>query len=472
LFDQITNPIAGLMIGILATVLVQSSSTSTSIIVSLVGAGAMSIEVAIPVVMGANIGTSVTNTLVAMGQANDSDQFEKAFAGATVHDMFNFLAVMVLLPIEVVTGMLKHLTGAIMPADLGPKGDKWVGPIKIIVGPVVKLFLDVDSKVVEKVAAGSTTCADIYAKILTGNGPCGEGKATGIIKCACNSDGSIKYCPTFFTDHATADDEMAAGGVALFISLVLLCVCLGVLVRILQHMVMGTSATMLRKATDVNGYLAMLIGCGITILVQSSSITTSVLTPLVGVGVLPLSKMYPLSLGANIGTTFTAILASLVSSKPAAVQIALCHLFFNLIGILIWYPIPFMRNVPLKAARGLGTLTRRYKSFPLIYIGFSFVLGPLMLLGISSLYENGGPLMFLGILITVALVVSILYFIFWWLRRDGQAKIYAKLDRQQLHANTLKDLPQTIQAMQAEIDALKKSANGIGMEGVTPKLLA
>jgi sodium-dependent phosphate cotransporter len=229
---------------------------------------------------------------------------------------------------------------------------------------------------------------------------------------------------------------------------------------------------MLRKATDVNGYIAMLIGCGITILVQSSSITTSVLTPLVGVGVLPLSKMFPLTLGANIGTTFTAMLASLVSTKPAAVQIALCHLFFNLIGIAIWYPIPFMRNVPLRAATALGTLTRRYKTFPLIYIGFCFLVGPLGLLGVSSLYENGGPLMILGVLITIVIVGSLAYFIFWWTRRDGQQKTYAKLDRQQLHNDTLKNLPATIQAMQAKIDSLEKANGAANTDDVEMKLLA
>jgi sodium-dependent phosphate cotransporter len=62
LFGSITNPFAALVIGILATVLVQSSSTTTSIIVTLVGAEALSVKSGIYMVMGSNIGTSVTNT--------------------------------------------------------------------------------------------------------------------------------------------------------------------------------------------------------------------------------------------------------------------------------------------------------------------------------------------------------------------------------------------------------------------------
>merc|ERR1712176_85535 len=112
LFKDDMNPIAGLMVGILCTVLLQSSSTTTSIIVSLVGADAIAVKAAIYMIMGANIGTSVMNTIVAMGQMGDGDQLERAFAAATVHDMFNFLSVAVFLPIELITGYLNRLTSA------------------------------------------------------------------------------------------------------------------------------------------------------------------------------------------------------------------------------------------------------------------------------------------------------------------------------------------------------------------------
>jgi sodium-dependent phosphate cotransporter len=60
---------------------------------------------AIPIIMGANIGTSITNTIVSLTQAGDRDQFRRAFAGATVHDMFNWLTVITLLIVEVTTRM-------------------------------------------------------------------------------------------------------------------------------------------------------------------------------------------------------------------------------------------------------------------------------------------------------------------------------------------------------------------------------
>ena len=125
---DIDNPIAGLCIGILATVLLQSSSTTTSITVGLVP-DILEVKLAIFVIMGANIGTSVTNTIVSMGHLGDGDELERAFAGATVHDMFNFGAVLILLPLEAITGFLYHITDAITPDEVSD-GEKWVGPVK------------------------------------------------------------------------------------------------------------------------------------------------------------------------------------------------------------------------------------------------------------------------------------------------------------------------------------------------------
>ena len=94
----------GLMIGVLGTVLVQSSSTFTSIIVAAIGGANLPISIAVPMLMGANIGTSVTNTLVAMTQVGDKKQFERAFSAATVHDCFNWCSVIVFLVLELATG--------------------------------------------------------------------------------------------------------------------------------------------------------------------------------------------------------------------------------------------------------------------------------------------------------------------------------------------------------------------------------
>jgi len=277
LFGEETNPIAGLMVGILATVLLQSSSTTTSIVVSLIGS-AVSVSQGIYMIMGANIGTSVTNTIVAMGQMGDGDQLERAFAGATVHDLFNFLTVAVLLPVEVVTGYLEHLTAAMVKGATLKEGEKWEGPIKKIVAPLGDKVIMANKKVISNVAQGKSTCESFYPIECEDRVVSYSTCKTGLIGC----DKSTGDCPAFFDQDAGMQEDKVAGGVCFFISIFILFSCLIGLVAILQKLLLGVSTRIIYKATNVNGYVGMAIGCGITIIVQSSSITTSALTPLVG----------------------------------------------------------------------------------------------------------------------------------------------------------------------------------------------
>ena len=140
-------------------------------------------------------------------------------------------------------------------------------------------------------------------------------------------------------------------------------------------------------AKHFTGYAAMLIGAILTILLNSSSIFTSALTPLVGVGVVTIERMYPLTLGANIGTTFTAILASLAQDGDKlsdSMQVSMCHLFFNISGILLWYPVPFMRKLPIYLAKRLGSTTAKYRWFAVLYLIMMFFVMPATIFGLSA----------------------------------------------------------------------------------------
>ena len=295
------NPVAALVIGELATALVQSSSTTTSIIVSLVGSDAMSINTGIYMVMGANIGTSVTNTIVSMGQMADGVQLERAFAGATVHDLFNLLSVAVLFPLELISGYLYRFTSIMLPSAVAD-GDKWEGPIKKIVSPLASRIIKANKDVIKDIATGKVENCDAYYPTLCIGGiedykhcasKCGDGEEKGV---DCGRVGLITCdqksgCPAFFQNGATKQDDSIAGGVCLVLSLVFLLLCLMGLVNVLQRGLMGMSTRIIYKATNVPGIVAIVIGAAVTVLVQSSSITTSVLTPLVGIGVIQLEQV-------------------------------------------------------------------------------------------------------------------------------------------------------------------------------------
>mmetsp|Transcript_35203 Transcript_35203/g.57396 ORF Transcript_35203/g.57396 Transcript_35203/m.57396 type:complete len:610 (-) Transcript_35203:182-2011(-) len=460
LMSEDTNPVAALVIGELATALVQSSSTTTSIVVTLVGAEAVNVKTGIYLIMGANIGTSVTNTIVAMGQMGSGDQLERAFAGATVHDLFNLLSVAVLFPLELITGYLFRLTSAMLP-DSVSKDDKWNGPIKKIVSPLVSRVLKPNKNVIKEVAVGKVESCDAYYPVYCVDGiedykHCVtdtkgiEGQGVGLITC----DKKVG-CPAFFQHGASKQDDATSGGICLFLSLVLLLLCLMGLVNVLQRGLMGMSTRVIYKATKVPGVFAILIGAAITILVQSSSITTSVLTPLVGLGVIQLEQMLPLTLGANIGTTITGLLAALVSGKVEALQVALAHLFFNISGIIIWYPLPFMRKVPLEGARALGRYTRRSRSIPPIYVAIVFFIIPLLLLGLSELFQQGSVgYTVLGALLVIFVAFAIVRFAWWWKRQEGKEKFLACLDRRQTMSATTKTLPEDMQYLKAKVGQL------------------
>uniref|UniRef100_A0A6Q2X3F6 Sodium-dependent phosphate transport protein 2B n=1 Tax=Esox lucius TaxID=8010 RepID=A0A6Q2X3F6_ESOLU len=372
--EVLSNPVAGLVIGVLVTVLVQSSSTSSSIVVSMVSSGLLEVQSAVPVIMGANIGTSVTNTIVAMMQAGDRNEFRRAFAGATVHDFFNWLSVLVLLPLEAITGVLYKLTKVVIDSFDIQGGDNAPDLLNVITDPLTNSIIELDKSVINGIATGD---------------PAAMNKS--LIKIWCKTE-KITVSSHIFAYSDLPD--LAVGLILLAVSLLILCSCLILIVKLLNSMLKGQVAVVIKKVlnTDfpfpfgwVTGYIAIMVGAGMTFIVQSSSVFTSAITPLVGIGVISLERAYPLTLGSNIGTTTTAILAAMASpgEKLAnSLQIALCHFFFNIAGILLWYPFPFTR-VPIRLARALGNRTAKYRWFAALYLLLCFFLLPLAILGLS-----------------------------------------------------------------------------------------
>ncbi|MBL7008536.1 MAG: Na/Pi symporter [Planctomycetes bacterium] len=322
LFTGVANPFAGLAVGILATALMQSSSATTSIIVGLVGSGTLGVSTAVPMIMGANIGTTVTNTLVSIGHVRRSQEFRRAFAAATVHDFFNVMAVAVMLPLELATGFLSKSAHAIASGLEMGGGGAFKSPIKTAV----------------KAGAG------VFQDFVTGT--------LGI------SGG-------------------AAAGILLGIGVVLVFVALAAITKNMRSLIAAKAEKALNAALKRSAVFAVAIGTLVTVAVQSSSITTSLLVPLCGSGILTLEAAFPVMLGANIGTTITAFLASMASDQISGLEIALVHVLFNTIGVIGVYPVKAIRRFPMRLATGLAVRATGNKLWVLAYVGFLFVLVPM-----------------------------------------------------------------------------------------------
>jgi len=318
LLSTTSNPFSGLFIGILATSIVQSSSTVTSTTVALVAVGGLDVSRAIPIVMGANMGTSVTNALVAAGQIARPTEFRKAFAVAVVDDFFEILSILILFPLQLATNFLGLGAGFLAQTLAKVGGLTWGNPLKAIVEPTV----DEISQFVSE-----------------------------------------------------------SGILMLVIALILLVLALHNLVINLKVLLIGRVEAFIDKTLFKTAIRAMLLGFVLTAVLQSSSVTTSLAVPLAGIGALTLAQVFPYALGANVGTTTTALMAALVTGEEAALTVAFSHLLYNLVGIGIIWPV---RWLPLRLAETLAAWSVKSKLVPLLYVSVVFFAIPIAVIYLAG----------------------------------------------------------------------------------------
>ncbi len=328
LIASTSNPFVGLFIGILATSIVQSSSTTTSTVVGFVAMGMLSIENAVPIIMGANIGTTVTCAIVSLGHVARPAEFKRAFAAASVHDFFNMMTVLILFPLEIATGFLAKSATFISGLLTGSEGVTFASPVKQVVGPAVDVI---------------------------------KGAAEHVVG-----------------EHAAILVSVLAFGMMLM--------ALWLIVKQTKALALSRAEVMIDRVIGKSGVTGIALGAGITAVIQSSSVTTSLLVPLAGAGIVRLEKIFPIALGANIGTTVTAIMASLAGDSRG-LTIALVHLLFNVAGILIIYPYRPLRRVPMRLARALAGAASRSKRVVAVFVIGLFYAVPGLLILLSRFFD-------------------------------------------------------------------------------------
>ena len=332
LFAFASNPLTGVIIGTVATALIQSSSTVTSIIVGLV-AGGLPVAIAIPMVMGANMGTTITNTIVSLGHVRQGEEFRRAFSAATVHDFFNLLSIVIFLPLEIAFGFLQkigeYLAGLLLGGEsMSVKGFNFIKPL---VKPPVNAMKDLF--------------------------------------------------------HGIGASDLIMGIAFIILGITLIFFVITYIGKLLKVLMVGRAKAILHAAVGRGPISGIFSGTAITVLVQSSSTTTSLVVPLAGSGVFSLKQVYPFTLGANIGTCITAILAATAVSGANAIfalQVALVHFTYNVIGVIVIYGLPFLRNIPIYAAQWLADLAMKSKLYVAGYIGLVFFIIPIVLIGVSQ----------------------------------------------------------------------------------------
>ncbi|MFP4089995.1 MAG: Na/Pi symporter [Cyclobacteriaceae bacterium] len=316
-----SNPFVGLFIGLQLTAIIQSSSTSTAMIVALVGSGGLSLSAAVPIVMGANIGTTLTSTIVALGFITSKREFRKGISAGSVHDFYNIILTIILFPLEYYYHFLSRLSNflAAWLISLGAETDQAVSP-------------------------------------------------------------SVDTMPSIGIYLTQAVDN---SWLLIVFSFVLLFATIKVMSQIIYGSLIGESKDRIKEFVFSNPYKSFLWGSVVTAAVQSSSITTSLMVPLVATSKVSLQKAFPFVIGANVGTTLTALIAAIFKSE-AAISIALVHFLFNTTGLLVFLPYKPVQRIPSLLAARFGKLTQRNRLYGFLYIVLMFFLIPFLLIYFNS----------------------------------------------------------------------------------------
>lgn len=321
-----SNPFIGLFIGLLTTALLQSSSTTTTIIVAAVASGNLTLCSAIPIVLGANIGTTITSTIISMSYITKQKEFGRAVAAGTVHDIFNILTAIILFPLELRYGFLESIS----------------------------------RKIASFIHIGGSNAS--YQQ--TGFG------FTNLFS------GSIEFLV-----------NLIGPILSLVIGMILLFICIKIFSTFLYKKLIGKTKDKFEQVVFGGRNRSFISGLIVTALAQSSSLTTSLIVPLVAVGKIKIRRAFQFIMGANIGTTITAILAAIFQSE-AALSLALVHLLFNLIGVFLFFLTPYLSKVPLFLAKRLGKLTVKARLVGFTYIFLTFFILPFTLIYFSQNNER------------------------------------------------------------------------------------
>jgi solute carrier family 34 (sodium-dependent phosphate cotransporter) len=320
--NEVSNPFIGLFIGLLVTALIQSSSTTTTMAVAAVATGSITLHNAIPIIMGANIGTTITSTIVALGYIAKRDQFNKAVSAAALHNFFNIIVVLLLFPLEykygIITSSSEYLASKITNPDV----------LTSVTNVQFKLF-----------------DLSIITKLFT----------------------KLAFNPI----------------INLLISFVLLFSSIKLISKIIYEFVIGKTESKMRKYIFKITSKSFLWGTLSTAIIQSSSITTSLVVPLVATGKTTLNKVMPFILGANIGTTITAFIAVIFKSQTA-INIAIAHLLINVFGVIFFLSSPVLRQILEWLASQFGQLASKYRFTIFIYILLVFFILPFLLIYLTQ----------------------------------------------------------------------------------------
>jgi len=344
MIDANTAPMTGLAIGILGTALVQSSSAvvaATMVSMASMVSGGLSMESAmrfgVPMVLGANIGTTITNTIVIFGikRGMTMREFGDTIPGVIVDDVYEALTIGIFFAVEMTTGFLSNIT--------------------LRLGDFFSEVLNLESLF----AAFDKTIIDIIV-----NAPI------------------VKPLTNFMVNLLGP----RIGGILLFVIwFAVIVFSMGLITKGLENLIELEWEDKV-KAAFSNPFRSFFTGFSITWLVGSSSIGTSLVVPFLATKVVDLRKAYPYLCGCNMATTVDlSQIYGYIAGGIVGLMLGSAHVLLNIMALTLWLVSP-LRFVPVMIAEKIGERIQENQNAGVLlafWVIFIFFVVPLAIIFLS-----------------------------------------------------------------------------------------
>lgn len=316
LVTNVTNPFIGFCFGVLATAILQSSSTITSLAVVLVATNTITLQNAIPIVFGSNIGTTFTCLVLSFSHFDKKSEFERGMTAALLHNLFNIICAMIFFSIEF------SLSG--------------FSRISLLLGQQLKVIM----------GGGFNSVVNPFTYLIT--------------------------------PLESALDKIHPIGL-LIASFCLVYTSLRAIVWFFSHQLQAYESKFFDSAKESNKYKTFLSGLSSTAIVHSSSTTTAFMIPLAATKKISLNTAFNFIIGANLGTTLTALSGSL-SKSETSISVAIVHVMFNFLGFIIFFYITPLNRFIQKLASSMARFFEKNRIYFVAYIVVIFFLIPFVLI--------------------------------------------------------------------------------------------
>lgn len=334
IMHSLESPFFAIAAGMVITILLQSSSASTAVIIALSASDTIDLTTAVFLVMGANIGTTITNSAVALGYVRDKKMFATTFSAGTVHDFFNLFAVILFGLLEYFTSLLSQTAAWLSDMLYNYQAENLFTLTFLKVSDWVSGVFNAPANLLES--------WNVHSLVM------------GVLSIVCIL-GSIAVLTKMLKRIQKASEENGT---------------------------IEDEAIYKPAPTTLGQIKAILSGAATTALVQSSSITTSAAVVGVGTEKYTIRDIYPFIAGANIGTTLTALLVAFMTGSEAALSVALAHVLFNVFGVIVLFTVPVLNDMPLQLSGLMEKIVQKRRLFAAIYIG-GFIAVPSIILFLS-----------------------------------------------------------------------------------------